>query len=203
LNQVRVYVDGFNLYHGLRRDGRRYLWLDLDALAVSLLKPGQHLDSVQYFTAPVRNDPPGHQRQTDYWSALLAHSPRVTLVEGRFQQKTRSCNQCGTQWTTYEEKETDVSIAVTLVEDGVLDRFDTALVISADSDLCPAIRSLKRLRPAKKVIAAFPPNRRSDDLRRAANATFTIGLAKLRQSQLPDTVVTGAGIVLTRPSHWS
>lgn len=134
MNQVRVYVDGFNLYHGLRRDGRRYLWLDLDALAVSLLKPGQHLDSVQYFSAPVRNDPAGHQRQTDCWGALLAHSPRVTLVEGRFQQKTRSCNQCGTQWTTYEEKETDVSIAVTLVEDGVLDGFDTALVISADSD---------------------------------------------------------------------
>lgn len=168
-----------------------------------MLKPGQELDSVQYSTAPVRNDPSGHQRQTDYWSALLAHSPRVTLVEGRFQQKTQSCKQCRAGWTTYEEKETDVSIAVTLVEDGVLDRFDTALVISADSDLCPAIRSLKRLRPAKKVIAAFPPNRRSDDLRRAADATFTIGTAKFRQAQLPDSVVTGAGIVLARPPYWT
>ncbi len=85
----------------------------------------------------------------------------------------------------------------------MLDRFDTALVISADSDLCPAIRSLKRLCPAKKVVAAFPPNRRSDDLRRAADATFTIGVAKFRKAQLPNKVVNGAGIVLTRPLHWS
>jgi uncharacterized LabA/DUF88 family protein len=95
-----------------------------------------------------------------------------------------------------------VSIAVALVEDGVLDHFDTALVISADSDLCPAIRSLKRLRPTKKVIAAFPPNRRSDDLRRAADAAFTIGAAKIRQSQLPPSVPSPAGIMLVTPSYW-
>lgn len=193
MNQVRAYVDGFNLYHGLRQDGRRYLWLDLDALVVSLLKPGQNLGSVQYFTARVRNDPPAKQRQADYLDALSVYSPRVTVTEGRFQRKTQCCYQCRAQWTTYEEKDTDVSIAVTLVEDGVLDRFDTALVISADSDLCPAIRSLKRLRPTKKVIAAFPPNRRSDDLRRAADATFTIGTAKFRQAQLPNAIVTGKG----------
>ena len=29
----------------------------------------------------------------------------------------------------------------------VLGRFDTALLLSADSDLCPAVRALKRLRP--------------------------------------------------------
>jgi uncharacterized LabA/DUF88 family protein len=202
LTQVRAYVDGFNLYHGLRQDGRRHLWLDLEALATSLLKPGQHLDRVRYFTARVRNDPPGEQRQADYLDALLAHSSGLEVIEGRFQQKTRSCGRCRREWVTYEEKETDVSIAVALVEDGVLDHFDTALVISADSDLCPAIRSLKRLRPAKKVIAAFPPNRRSDDLRRAADAAFTIGAAKIRQSQLPPSVPSPAGIMLVRPSYW-
>lgn len=36
------------------------------------------------------------------------------------------------------KKETDVNIAVTLVEDAALRCYDTALVISADSDLCPA-----------------------------------------------------------------
>jgi uncharacterized LabA/DUF88 family protein len=167
-----------------------------------LLKPGQHLDRVRYFTARVRNDPPGEQRQADYLDALLAHSSGLEVIEGRFQQKTRSCGRCRREWVTYEEKETDVSIAVALVEDGVLDHFDTALVISADSDLCPAIRSLKRLRPAKKVIAAFPPNRRSDDLRRAADAAFTIGAAKIRQSQLPPSVPSPAGIMLVRPSYW-
>lgn len=45
-------MDGFNLYHGLKqKHGRRYLWLDLEALAGRLLKPAQHLVGVDYFTA--------------------------------------------------------------------------------------------------------------------------------------------------------
>ncbi len=44
MERVKAYVDGFNLYHGLKtRHGRKYLWLDLQALAVRLLKPSQHL----------------------------------------------------------------------------------------------------------------------------------------------------------------
>lgn len=37
---MSVYIDGFNLYHGIHEKfGRKYLWLDLEALAASLLKP--------------------------------------------------------------------------------------------------------------------------------------------------------------------
>jgi len=40
--RVTVYIDGFNLYFGLRDQyGRKYLWLDLQALAESLLRAGQ------------------------------------------------------------------------------------------------------------------------------------------------------------------
>lgn len=47
--RVAVYVDGFNLYFGLReRYGRKYLWLDLQVLAASLLRPGQSLERVRY-----------------------------------------------------------------------------------------------------------------------------------------------------------
>jgi uncharacterized LabA/DUF88 family protein len=138
--RVAAYVDGFNLYFGLKaKHGRRYLWLDLQALAESLLRPGQTLERVTYFTARVRKDPEGERRQSEYLHALAHHSPLVTVVAGRFQEKHRLCRQCGSIWTLHEEKETDVNIAVTLVEDAVLDRYDTALLISADSDLRPAI----------------------------------------------------------------
>src|SRR5262249_6118804 len=160
------YVDGFNLYYGLKvTHGRKYLWLDLQALALNLLLPGQTLEHVTYFTARVRNAPDSKQRQSDYLDALVDHSPLVTVVKGRFQEKPRVCRSCGDRWTAYEEKETDVNIAATLIEDAVQDRHDTAVLVSADSDLCPAIRALKRLRPEKRVIAAFPPRRHSADLR--------------------------------------
>lgn len=204
MSRVAAYVDGFNLYFGLKAlRGRKYLWLDVQALAGSLLRPGQALTQVTYFTARVRNDPAGEQRQADYLDALVAHNPLVKVVDGRFQEKGRRCRNCQASWTVYEEKETDVNIAVALVEDAVQDRFDSALLMSADSDLCPAIRSMKRLCPTKRIIAAFPPHRHSGDLKRAVDGFLHIGHDKIRQSQLPESVLTSSGIHLQRPGHWS
>ena len=202
--RVAVYVDGFNLYFGLRsKYARKYLWLDLQRLAENLLRRDQTLEAVRYFTARVRNDPLGEQRQSDYLDALQAHSPLVTVTDGRFQEKDRRCRDCGSSWTVFEEKETDVNIAVALLSDAVRDRFDTALLISADSDLCPAVRETKNLFPEKRIIAAFPPQRHSADLKRAVDGYMSIGDDKVRRAQLPAKVVTGAGVVLRRPAHWT
>jgi len=202
--RVAAYVDGFNLYFGLKaKYQRRYLWLDLQALASSLLLPGQTLEHVTYFTARVRNDPDGEHRQSTYLDALVEHSPLVTLVDGRFQEKYRQCRNCRATWTAYEEKETDVNIAATLITDAVQDRYDTALLISADSDLCPAIRAMKQLRPEKRIIVAFPPKRHSADLKRAVDGYVSIGDDKVRLAQLPSAVLTRAGVTLTRPKHWA
>lgn len=44
MDRVKAYVDGFNLYHGVKhKHGRKYLWLDLEALVAHLLKPAQTL----------------------------------------------------------------------------------------------------------------------------------------------------------------
>lgn len=204
MERVKVYVDGFNLYHGLREKyGRKYLWLDLEVLVKSLLKPNQVLVKVDYFTARVRKQPASEQRQATYLDALVSHCPLVHVVEGRFQEKTRSCRSCKTSWVQYEEKETDVSIAAAIIEDAVNDVFDAALLVSADSDLCPAIRTVHRLVPTKRVFAAFPPRRNSEDVRKAVDgAAFTIGHAKLRNSMLPESVTAGSGVVLVRPTYW-
>lgn len=202
--RVRAYIDGFNLYFGLRaQHGRRLHWLDLQQLVTSLLKPGQHLDQVTYFTARVRDDPPAEARQSDYLDALTAHCAVLSIVNGRYQARRQRCRCCGAKWTLYEEKETDVSIATALVEDAALDRFDTALLVSADSDLSPAVRSVKRIDAAKRIIAAFPPKRRSGDLAAQADGAFTIGDAKLRHAQLPEKVQVDQGVVIERPAHWT
>jgi uncharacterized LabA/DUF88 family protein len=201
--RVRAYVDGFNLYFGLKAQfGRTYHWHDLEALIDSLLRPDQELERVRYFTARVRDLTTSRHRQDTYLQALAAHCQLLDIIEGRFQRKTCKCFACRAQWTTYEEKETDVNLAVALVEDAALDRFDVALIISADSDLCPAIRAVRRVRPNSKVIAVFPPKRHSDELRRTADAVYWLGRDKLHRSQLPAEITTGAGIKLSRPAYW-
>jgi uncharacterized LabA/DUF88 family protein len=204
MHRVRVYIDGFNLYYGMHAAfGRRYLWLDVEALATGLLRPDQELDRVSYFTARVRGLTDGRHRQDTYLQALQTLSTCLEIVEGRFQQKTQTCRSCGIHRMTYEEKETDVSVAVALVEDAARSAYDTAILVSGDSDLCPAVRAAKRLQPGRKVVAVFPPKRQSDPLRVAADGVLRVDRAMLRRAQLPVKVTSDDGIVLERPGYWA
>ncbi len=200
---VIAYVDGFNLYHGLRdRYGRRYLWLDLEHL-VRRMRPKDRIVAVRYFTALVRDDPASLARQRAYLGALSAHSGAVEIILGRYQQKTVSCRECGNAWTTYEEKETDVNIAVSLVADAAARASDVALIVSADSDLCPAIRTARSSNPSRRMVAAFPPRRSSFEIRTLIPGAFTIAASDLRNSLLPEVVNHEAeGRIYKRPGRW-
>ncbi len=204
MHRVRAYIDGFNLYYGMHTAyGRQYLWLDVQALAHGVLKPGQQLDRVTYFTARLRQQGDTFIRQTRYLEALSAYCTCLDIVEGRFQKKRKRCWACGAKWISYEEKETDVSIAISLVEDAARGAYDTALVVSGDSDLCPAVRAAKRLAPNSRIVAVFPPRRVSDPLSAAADGVYWLGRDKLALAQLPHKVTTAGGIVIERPAYWA
>lgn len=205
---VIAYVDGFNLYHGLRdRFSHKYLWLDVNEL-VRRLRPRDSIVAVRYFTAMVRDDQPAEARQQAYLDALTARNgERIEIVYGRFQATSQMCHGCGRHWITYEEKETDVNIAASLVADAAAARSDLALLISADADLCPAIRTARVITAGRAnhfgVITAFPPKRYSHDLKRLAPGAFTISHADIRNSLLPDTFTAAdTGRKFQRPPKW-
>ena len=56
--------------------------------------------------------------------------------------------------------------------------------------------------PHKRVRIAFPSARRSDQLKKTANAAFVIGSGKLCKSLMPDIITTSSGHVLHRPNKW-
>ena len=201
---LAVYVDGFNLYHGLHAaSGRKYLWLDLVALARNL-RPRSNLIKVKYFTAQVLNDPKAQSRQSDYLAALAAQNPGlIDIHNGRYQAKSKSCHRCNHSWTEYEEKETDVNIAVHLVADAALKMTDAALIISADSDLAPAVRVARNMNPNVFIAAVFPPKRFSGELQTLMPASSHLGLHRIKRSQLPQSVRDAAGQrTWTRPAKW-
>ena len=204
-NRMIAYIDGFNLYYGMRSRGwRRYYWLDLNRLGERLLRPGQTLAAVKYFTARVIPDAGSEEkarRQNIYLGALAVLSG-VDIHYGYYLPKTQHCSDCGATWQTYEEKMTDVNIAVELLSDAYDDKFDTALVVSADSDLARPITTIRERFPGKRVVVAFPPNRVSKLLRSVASASFTIGHGVLRNSQFPKQVISQDGNVFTRPPEW-
>jgi uncharacterized LabA/DUF88 family protein len=202
---IIAYVDGFNLYYGLHEKyDHRYLWLDLEEL-VRRLRPRDNIVSVKYFTSHVLDDPLALDRQLTYLDALKAKSSdTIEIILGRYSSKPVSCHRCGSTWTRYEEKETDVNIAVSLVADTAASASDIALIISADSDLCPAIRMIRRLDKRRGLIGAFPPRRRSLEIKALVPAMIHIGASDLRNSLLPDSVTDRTtGRTFKRPSKWT
>ena len=94
---------------------------------------------------------------------------------------------------------TDVNIATQLLIDAFEDRFDTALIISSDSDLTTPVRRVRKRLLNRRLIVA-PPNRRSDQWRKAAHGYIVIDADSLRQNVLPDEIPTTDGFVLIRPA---
>ena len=206
MERVTVYIDGFNLYYGLREKGwRRYYWLNLRRLSENILDPHQTLEKVRYFTARVvydPKDPDKKKRQKTYLDAIRT-LPDVNVHYGAYKRKSMKCLACGSMWRTHEEKMTDVNIAVELLGDAVDNVYDTAIVVSADSDLVGPIKAVLGRYPSKRIVVAFPPERFSNHLRQVATGDFTIGRKKFKDSQLSRKVVMANGNVLTRPPTWN
>jgi NYN domain len=197
-----AYVDGYNLYHGLCAKGwRRYLWLGVVDMAERLLLPSQVLVGTKYFTTRVAAPAGSKQRQSVFLDALETIGD-IDVIYGRWQKKERRCRSCGAKWVVHEEKDTDVSIAVEMLRDAVEDRYDTALLVSADSDLCPPVRAVQQLPKPKRVVVAFPPARQSLELAKLASAHLRIGRGVIAGAQLPATV-QGQGATLTCPVEWT
>lgn len=202
--RVITYVDGFNLYFGLKSAGfKRYYWLDLSELSRRLLQPSQELLRTCYFTSRIRDN---HHNQADRlrqntYLEVLAHQG-VCIQYGHYLEKLRKCHQCGGSWISYEEKMTDVNLAIQLLVDAVDDAYDVALVISGDSDLTTPVQRVRARYPHKRIIIAFPPKRHSAQLQKAATGYTRIGEDKLRKSQLPATLTKADGHVLSRPATW-
>jgi len=127
--RVIVYVDGFNLYFGMKDAGFEYCkWLDLHLLASNLLKPNQELVEVKYFTSRVGNNPDKQKRQSTYIEAL--ETTNVKVIYGHYQSGRLECKRCGYNWPIHNEKMTDVNIATQMLIDAYQDRFDMAMLIS-------------------------------------------------------------------------
>lgn len=191
-----VYVDGFNLYHAIDNLHRPHLkWVDLRALAEGLLRQGEVLKAVKYFSAYATWIPKAFARHELYVAALRARG--VDIHMGQFKQKPRKCRHCGIRWMGHEEKETDVQIATHMVCDALRDEVDRIILISADTDLAPPIKAIASHRPNVEVFVAPPPGRLM--ICRALGPKLEIRTKRLEASLLPAQIQTGPGRFVTRP----
>lgn len=193
-----MYIDGFNLFHALDEINETHLkWLDLWSLSQKLIRDDEVLVEVKYFTAYATWRVESYRRHQKYVDALKIKG--VTPVLGHFKAKSVKCQAvCKKMYKTHEEKETDVNIGIHVVADALKDRFDRALIVSADTDLNPVV-SLARAEAADKYIdIVAPPGRKN----RNSAALFSISHGKLVDSLLPQSLETLEGKVILRPEKY-
>ena len=205
--RVNAYIDGFNFYHTLasreRPELNKYKWLDYKKLVKMFLHPSDKLGEIYYFTAiPYWNQ----QKVTRHCRfAAALQSVGVKMVEGRFQEVTKDCRSCNNEYTTHEEKRTDVNIAVTLIRHAIEDSYDKALIFSADSDLIPAIECVNTLRSDKRIEVVIPIHANATQIKDAAFRASQVNEKHLRDAQFPNTIEwlhRGKTNIISKPIEW-
>jgi uncharacterized LabA/DUF88 family protein len=196
-------VDGFNFYYGLKHPKwKRYYWLDIVKLFESFMRANQELIAVKYFSArPLDNGK--SYRQNAFFQANK-ENPKFKLILGKYLKKQVICFKCQNVIHTYEEKETDVRIATQIVADAYQKNCDVAILVSADSDMIPAIEIAREA--GQRVYIYFPPNHSSSNLSSMSNDNVTRLQryeGRFRQAILPDTIqLKHSDFTLNIPDEW-
>lgn len=211
--RVSVYVDGFNLYYRALRKRPHLKWLNLHALATDLLDPGDEIEMVHYFTARVQgrvSDPDAPRRQQVYLRAL-ATLPNFKPHYGRFlsNPKWRPINH--PSWSPHvcvevlntEEKGSDVNLGTHLLNDAWHNRFDTALVLSQDTDLCEPLQIVKNERQKSIGLVWLDGREAGGRLARLASFTRHLTPARLAAAQFPEELMGKDGHIIKRPESWA
>lgn len=217
-----VYFDGFNFYNGcfnnIHRppDWRSYKWLDIGKYC-QMMFPQVQIEHIRYFTArlkPTPVDPDEPKRQNEYLRAL-ATVPNLSIHEGQFliHRKRRYVadprparlayeEPLRQEWVVIpEEKGSDVNLATFLLVDGFRDRYDTAIVVSNDSDLVIPLKLVWE-EIQRPIILLNPQISRAWHLTQIPNVTYRrVTQRALAASQFPDEMTDEHGNI-TKPETW-
>lgn len=222
-----AYIDGFNFYYGAVK-GTPYKWLNFSSLLQGMF-PAFTVTEIKYFTARVSGrsfDLQAPIRQQMYWRAL-GTLPNLSIIEGNFLTKPKSMalararrypmrarvlnmlcpdmkySENGVLLVRVlktEEKGSDVNLAAHLINDAHLNRFNEAIVVSGDSDLCQAVK-IVTAQVGKPVTVANPQRRTSRELRSVSTSYRHIHDSELKRNLFPDSLVDAHG-TFTKPASW-
>ncbi|MCI4624459.1 MAG: NYN domain-containing protein [Candidatus Magnetoovum sp. WYHC-5] len=202
MNRVIFFIDGFNLYHALdeKVQYRKYKWLKLYKLCNCYVRKIDNIENIYYFTALVTWDQNKVNRHKLYIK-VLEHSG-IKVIYGAFKQKEKCCRECGKKYKSYEEKQTDINIATQLLVMAFQDKYDTAIIISGDTDLIPAIRAVKTVFSVKKIGIVLPIGRSSEHLKQVADCYYKMNEQQIKSSIFDYEIDIGNNQKLSCPNNW-
>jgi len=214
--KLLAFIDGFNLYYGLLKARPDLRWLNVRKM-VKIVFPNDEIVGIKYFTARVDDDgrkPPSSKRQRqDAYCAALA-SVDVEVIDGRLEYREKECgvSHCTLVkpcfYRSPVEKMTDVNLALNVVEDVSRIQPNVALIISADTDLMPAMVRVRRIIPKGLKQVLIPCSESAYKDRRVDAFGLNGWVARrlteqvIKDSQFPESFQLRDGTLATRPAQW-
>jgi uncharacterized LabA/DUF88 family protein len=237
---VYVYIDGFNLYYrSLKNASYPAKWLNLKKMTTQLF-PDLKLEikKIKYFTADVsgkvsRTAP---KDQANYLKALKTLK-EIEIIKGRFsvhinnahlsnpiefypkhfKLKCTEHNNCNDKPSSvkilkYEEKGSDVNLGCHLVKDAFTDKFDLAIVITADTDLLEPIKMVIENEKDIKLVSPKEPSTKSKKAAKQIHTSFLSLLGRdnivetnqriIETSQFDNEILCSNGSIIIKPLEW-
>jgi len=214
MKKVNCYIDGFNLYHSAFKrhivhiDGNpervgwpELRWQNLRVLMEQFIVPEKEtIGQIYYFSAVAEWLPSKAEKHHRYIEALKTQN--ILPILGKFKEKEKKCQAtCKEIFISHEEKESDVNVAIYMLSDLLLDKCETAYLISGDSDMKPAILLAKKLCPNKRIGLIIPPYQKASDLRNSVDFFKKVTKNHLKKSLLPREIISGNEIIQA-PINW-
>jgi hypothetical protein len=206
VKRTYVYVDGFNLYYGCLKN-TSFKWLNIRRMCELLLAKND-IRKIYYFTAKISgttDDPDKPQRQLKYIRALKT-LPDFEIVDGHFIVERVTLQRAdGTgpvDVIRKKEKRSDVNLVSLLLWDAHCNNFETAVIVSGDSDFHTPVTMVKHY--FRKEIGILDPQRNGTPLspmNREATFYKPIREGILRVSQFPDAITDAKG-TFHKPGEW-
>jgi uncharacterized LabA/DUF88 family protein len=214
MNRTTFLIDGFNLYHsvktashdlGLNGSGTR--WLDIHSMCESflhLIGNNAQTSEIYYFSALAKhleNRKPDVTARHKTYIRCLEHTGVIVELH-RFKKSLTFCQKCNQTFNRREEKETDVAIAARLFEIFCLDKCDTAVLITGDTDIVPAVKTAQSIFPNKEIVFLMPYKRHNKELANLVSKHFDISSRNYTKHQFADPFITKKKKLIHKPSAW-
>ena len=133
--RIALFIDGSNLYHALKSDFGDAK-IDFAKFAAKLVGL-RDLVRIYYYSAPLdQTREPQRARDQQKFFDQLQKVPYLTLKLGRLEPRSHG---------TLIEKGVDIVIAVDLLRFAFNNMYDTAILVSGDSDFVPAVQAAQDL----------------------------------------------------------
>ena len=188
-------------------DWRKFYWIDIVKLCAEFLNENEEIGEVHYFTARPKNKGKTTRQNMLMSCNKAINGEKFKIHYGKYQDKPMICRAedgCGKSFMHWEEKQTDVNLAIKMIETCHYDECNNIVLISGDSDFLPPLKLIKNFYKEKDLLVMFPPTKYTNSIIQLGIPYLHLDKHKPKWNKsLMENVIEINGKTYRKPIEWN